>query len=61
MTIKELYELAKATNHENATIRVQYYCGASWYDLGESIDFSNITLGDKEIIIKIDGLSRFNV
>lgn len=54
MTVKELYELAKATNHENATIRVMYYCGDSWYDLDESIDFSNITLGDGEILIKID-------
>jgi len=54
MTIKELYEFAKATGHENATMRVCVYCNNSWYDLNESVDFSNITLGNKEILVEFD-------
>ena len=34
MTIKELYEMAKAFNLEEAPIFIGYSCGDDWYSLG---------------------------
>lgn len=43
MTIKELYELAKKINCENATLTVTHYTGDTWYDIeDEEVTLDNV-------------------
>ena len=54
MTLKELYQLAKAKGHENMPIVVLHYCGDCWYDLEETVDINNITFAGNSIVIEFE-------
>jgi hypothetical protein len=54
VTIKELYKLAKATNHENATIRVEYDCNDDWYGINKTVDLSEVRFEQGEFIFHFE-------
>lgn len=46
MTVKELYEYARATHRENYVVQVQYQDAGGFYD--EKADMSGMDFDDKE-------------
>ena len=53
MTIKQLYEMAKIAEKEDAPIILDYICGDCWYDYSGDISKSDVTFSDKGIIISV--------
>lgn len=52
MTIRELYEYARATGRENYTIRLQYQDGGGFYD--GSCEMENVTFDSGEKTATLD-------
>lgn len=55
MTVKDLYEMAKAKGMENAHLTLDYQCDDDWYDYCNDINESDVLfLGNDEICITIE-------
>ena len=60
MTVKELYEMAKAKGLENAPLTIDYQCDDDWYNYSGNIHEGDVLfMGDdghhaKEICIAIE-------
>lgn len=52
MTIKELYELAKAQGKENLPLTVYYRPDDDWYTLNSSISEDNVRFYNDEISLE---------
>ena len=54
MTIKDLYDMAKAIGIENATLTLDYQCNDDWYSYCNDINQDDIVFLDNEICISIE-------
>lgn len=53
MTIKQLYDFAVKTGHDNVPIILNYNCNDDWYNYREPIEKNDIELHGDKIMITI--------
>ena len=46
MTIKEIYEYAKARGLEDTPLEIEYTCNDDWYDFNGDTDDNNVNIDE---------------
>ena len=58
MTVKELYEIAKARGEENTSLTFSYSCNDDWYDYEGDVKQTDVHITKGEVCIAISNYGK---